>query len=68
MDFQFFDTCISFQVISDFTNGKGKKIGLLPGAKPILVAIKVSFSNQGEGKALCDRMASGTLSIDGELS
>ena len=50
------------------TPRKGKKIGQLPRAKPILVALKVNFSNYGEGKALCDRMASGTLSIDGEMS
>ena len=54
-------------MISDFTNGTGKKIGLLPRAKPILVAMKVKFSTLGEGKVLCDRMVSEALNIDGEM-
>ena len=40
---------------------KGKKIGQLPRAKPILIAMKVKFSNHREGKALCDRTAPGTF-------
>ena len=47
---------------------KGKKIGQLPRAKPILVAMKVKFSIVGEDKALCDTLASEALNIDGELS
>ena len=47
---------------------KRQKIGQLSRTKPILVAFKLNFSEEGEGKALCDQMASGTLGIDGELS
>ena len=68
MDFLFLDKKYFFPGDLIFHHSKRQKIGLLPRAKPILVAMKVNFSNQGEGKALCDSMASGTLCIDGELS
>ena len=63
-------SCLTYFFPGDFTFHylKRQKNGLLPQAKPILVAMNVNFSNLGEGKALCDRMASGALLIDGEVS
>ena len=43
-----------------------QKIGQLPQAKPILVALKDNFSNYGEVLKPCATLASGALGIDGE--